>query len=89
MTPAAFSVFADARINDRDKQLRYQDKLFAALSARLMYMQGRVSEERIDPETCLSFDWDKTTPEETTEDLMKTIRDKMRGWVAKTGGEHG
>ena len=89
MTPAAFSRFADARINNRDKQLKYQDKLFAALSARLMYMQGRVSEERVDPETCLSFDWDEAPPEETTEDLMKTIRDKMRGWVAKTGGEHG
>ena len=89
MTPAAFSVFADARVKDRHNQLRTQDRLFAALSARLMYMQGRLAEERIDPETCLSFDWDDTTPEETTEDVMKTIRERMRGWVARTGGEHG
>ena len=89
MTPAAFSCFADARIKDRHGQLKAQDRLFAALSARLMYMQGRLAEERIDPEDCLSFDWDEAPPEETTEDVMKTIRERMRGWVARTGGEHG
>jgi len=83
MTPRDFRVMAEAKIGELQKQQKALDQMFAAQTARLMFMQGRTAKDPIDPATCMTFVWDQKAREthtEMTEEDMTRFDNNMDVW---------
>lgn len=79
----------EARIERQDKTnetlYKHLDRMFAKQTAQLSYMQGRIAQEPIQPESCMTFDWDgkqhRTTPEEMTDKMLDEFDRNMDGYA--------
>ena len=93
MTPAELQTFIDGKVKIqnmyRDSLMQHIDRIHAVQTANLMYVQGKIVEKPIEPETCMAFNWDKKNhppiTEMTEEDMenfdrcMDTHRGKHDG----------
>jgi hypothetical protein len=84
MVPRDAQLWVEAKAKRRDEQLEQLDRLFANQTARIMYMQGRVAENPIEPVSCLTYEWEsKSTspsPGEMTEEDMTRFDRNMDAW---------
>jgi hypothetical protein len=88
MTPAELQACIDGKMKIRNMYrtslVRHMDRIQASQTANLMYMQGRTMEKPIDPETCMTFAWDKQKSRqpitEMTEEDMTRFDQNMDTW---------
>ena len=74
---------AEARIKQTREDREFQDKMQASQTARLVYMQGRIAENPVQPGTCMAFVWgseNENLSEKTEEELMDELDYNLDTW---------
>ena len=95
MTPAAFAVIANAMVKARKENIQMLDRMAAVQTAFLVNVQCGTEQNPcpVNPDQCMAFDWagteENTIEEPTMDDTLESIRNKMKNWVAATGGQNG